>query len=543
MNFERLSGILAHPTSFPSPFGIGDLGSGAREFIDFLSDSKQSLWQVLPIGPTSFGDSPYQSFSTFAGNPLLISPEILMEEGYLEEKDLCPMDFDTTSVDYGLVIDYKNKLFETAFKNFLKFRTFEQERSFDDFCKANSFWLDDFSLFMSLKSFFISQRKNTFESPEYKEFKSKNNKYLTNSQCDDFFYGATWSSFPEALKNHDPVAIKEWTQRLSGEIEYYKFLQYEFFRQWAEIKKYANLSGISIIGDIPIFVAMDSSDVWANPHLFFLDKDNFPTAVAGVPPDYFSETGQLWGNPLYNWDAHEKEGYDFWIKRVQNAFNCVDILRIDHFRGFEAYWSVKYGEKTAENGEWIKGPGRKLFDAIKNKLGDLPIIAEDLGDITKEVSDLREGLGLPGMKILQFGFACDPKSEYLPHNFKNTNYVVYTGTHDNDTTLGFYQSAPESIKDCFRRYMNVSGADPAGEMMRLAFSSIADYCIIPIQDCLRLDSEARMNTPGQQGDCWQFQYRSHMLTENLVEELSYLTELFNRLQVKEGDEELQEDEQ
>ncbi len=569
MKLLRLSGVLAHPTSFPSPHGIGDLGEGARLFIDFMKKAKQAIWQILPIGPTSFGDSPYQSFSTFAGNPLLISPEILEEEGYLpkgicdelrckslgelsqaepkpneetrnEEKrrkfDYSTLSFDPRAVDYGTVINYKNEIYKIAFGNFAAHRTSAQNKAYEAFCQENSFWLDDFALFMSLKNYFIKERAGTFETAEYKSFKLKNKKYLTDAQCDDYFYGAAWSSFPEDIAKHKPEAVRQWTAKLSEDIAYFKFLQYEFFCEWGKIKNYAHENDITIMGDIPIFVAMDSSDVWANPELFYLDEEGFPSSVAGVPPDYFSETGQLWGNPLYNWPIHKKTGYDFWIKRIQMSLKDVDILRIDHFRGFESYWSVPYGEKTAINGKWVKGPGHDLFDHIKAKLGDLPIVAEDLGIITKEVEALRDELELPGMKVLQFSFDCKSINAYQIHNFKSPNTIVYTGTHDNDTTLGWYQAESDEIKDHFRRYMNVSGEDPAGDLMRLAFSSIADYAIVPIQDVLRLDSEDRMNIPGKQGDCWQFRFTQDMLHENLANELAYLSKLFNRLREKEDEE-------
>ena len=449
---KRSSGILVHPTSFPSRYGIGDLGSGAYEFIDFLKEAKQSLWQILPLCPTGFGDSPYQGFSTFAGNPYLISPDLLMEEGYLTGSDLDNLpDFSDQKVDYGPVISYKMSLLRKAFNNFKNSANKSQRDHFIDFQNRNVSWLDDYCLFLALKNYFIEQRRNDHYSPQLAEYHEKNYKFLTESQIKDYYYGAVWSSWPETLMRRDTNALKEWKGKLAEDIEFYKFLQYEFFLQWESLKRYANNSGIVIIGDIPIFVAMDSSDVWAHQELFQLCSSGNPKSVAGVPPDYFSETGQLWGNPLYFWPAHQKDNYSWWNSRIKAALKEVDVLRIDHFRGFESYWSVPFGEKTAVNGKWVKAPGEDLFRA----LGPMPVIAEDLGVITDEVAALRKNAGLPGMRVLQFAFCSNSSDKFLPHNYENTRTVVYTGTHDNNTTRGWYkEEATESEKDYIRRYLN-----------------------------------------------------------------------------------------
>ncbi len=529
MELKRLSGILVHPTSFPSKHGIGDLGQSAYDFIDFLYESKQGLWQVLPLGPTSFGDSPYQSFSTFAGNTLLISPELLVSEGYLKESELgefaCE---DEAVVSFGKVIEYKNTLHKKAFASFKLNKTKKQSAAFESFCKDNAAWLDDFVMFVALKYHFINERTNTFESPEYKAYKKLNQDLLDDDMINDCFYGAVWSSWPSDILNRKSDAMLTYGKLLDDEISYLKFLQYEFFRQWLLLREYANSHNIKIIGDIPIFVALDSSDVWANRENFYLDEKGYPTIVAGVPPDYFSETGQLWGNPIYNWAKHKKDGYTWWIKRIESCLTLVDILRIDHFRGFDEYWAVKYGEKTAMNGEWQKGPGKELFYAIKKALGELPIIAEDLGLITEQVIELRDDLKLPGMKVLQFAFDGTGLNEYLPHNFDTSHAVIYTGTHDNDTSIGWYEKESDVVKDYFRRYLNVSGDNAAWDMVRLAFVSSARYAIVPIQDVLGLGSEARMNTPGVASGNWQFRYKQGDLSENISETLAYFAKLFNR---------------
>ena len=534
MKFKRSSGILAHPTSFPSRYGIGDLGQGTIDFINFLEKSGQKLWQVLPFGPTSFCDSPYQSFSTFAGNPLLISPDILKEENYLTDNDLASVpSFDAFKISYGEVINYKTGLYKKAFEAFKKNASETQKTNYEKFCQSNKDWLNDYSLFVALKNYFIQERDGTFETPEYKEFAKANKKTLTEEQINDFFYGAVWLTWPEAIKTRKVSAIEEWSRKLNDEIEYCKFLQYEFFRQWNLVHNYAKKKDVKIIGDIPIFVALDSSDVWGNAKLYMLNQKGYPSVVAGVPPDYFSETGQLWGNPLYDWAEHKKENYAWWIKRVQKTLALVDILRIDHFRGFAAYWAVPFGEKTAINGKWCNAPGKELFTEIKRQLGDLPIIAEDLGVLTPDVEDLRDSFNLPGMKVLQFGFDPDGSSDHAAHNINTSNLVVYTGTHDNDTTVGWYESSDDKTKDYFRRYLNVSGDDVSWDLIRLCLASNAKIAIMPIQDLMSLGNHARMNLPGVPSGNWQFRYTTEMLSDDISARLLYLSKLFYRTTTKE----------
>lgn len=523
---KREAGILVHPTSFESSFGIGDFGKGAIEFLDFLEKSGQKLWQILPLGPTSFGDSPYQCFSTFAGNTMLISPEILIKEGLLNAEDTYNnLAYDY--VDYGNTIKFKNYIFEKAYNNFIKINDKKAMDKFNKFCDKNKSWLEDFALYISLKTYFIKERDNTFETKEYNEFKKNSEKLLSKSQIDDYFYGAMWLSFPKDIRNREKDAIKAWNEKLKDYISFQKFLQFKFFEQWENVRLEAKKRDIKIIGDIPIFVAMDSSDVWANKDLFQLDKNGYPTSVAGVPPDYFSETGQLWGNPLYDFEFHKKNGYSWWIDRIKATLELVDILRIDHFRGFETYWAIPFGEKTAVNGKWIKGPADDLFNKVFEELGDIPIIAEDLGDLTKEVTELRDRFNFPGMKILQFAFDSE-ENEYLPHNFETSNCVIYTGTHDNDTTRGFYEKASEEEKDYIRRYLNVSGENISYDLIRLAYSSSANTAIIPIQDILNCGSEKRMNTPGVASGNWTFRYKNDVLGDDVVNTLKYLAKLYNR---------------
>ena len=506
---QRRSGLLVHPTSFPSPYGIGDLGAGAYEFIDFLCKTRQNLCQVLPLGPTGYGDSPYQSFSTFAGNHYLISPELLCKEKYLSFSDLERVPaFDSDFVDYGPVIEYKMGLFRKAFERF------EPNKDYNKFCRLNKKWLEDYTLFVALKKFFIEKRKNDQDIP---------------AEQADYYYGATWNTWPEDIASRSKKAIAHYKELLADEIAFHNFLQYEFFRQWGKLRAYANKKGIKIIGDVPIFVAMDSSDVWADSALFQLDSKNNPKAVAGVPPDYFSETGQLWGNPLYDWAAHKKQNYAWWSSRMTALLDLVDIIRIDHFRGFESYWATPFGHPTAENGKWMKGPGKAVFVAMTKELGHLPIIAEDLGVITDKVRALKDSLGFPGMRVLQFAFTPDGKNLYMPHNFETAATVVYTGTHDNDTTVGWYNTAPEDEKDYLRRYLNVSGEDIAWDLTRLAWSSCAMYAIAPIQDIFAMGSKARMNTPGVPTGNWKFRYRGERLNDDVAGKLAYLTEMYNRV--------------
>lgn len=531
MKFERSSGVLLHITSLPGKYGIGDLGREAYHFVDFLVSAKQKLWQILPIGVTGFGDSPYQTFSSFAGNPLLLSPDSLLEEGYISESDLSEAHFtNSCDVDFSPAIEFKNKVLRTAFDNFKSKATKAQKNAFKKFCKEHEEWLCDYSLYMSIKDHFIKERQNMLPGdPSFAAYKKMAKGKASDELLTDCFYGAMWNSWPKELVERKPAAIKSWSERLLSEIEYHNFLQFEFFRQWSALKNYANKNDVKIIGDIPIFTALDSQDVWADRNLFQMDTSGcFPVHVAGVPPDYFSETGQLWGNPLYKWQNHKKDNYKWWTRKISHMLNIVDILRIDHFRGFDSYWAVPFGDETAIGGKWEKGPSKHFFDSLKSTLGELPIIAEDLGLVTDEVLELRNYTTFPGMKVLQFGFDMSEENSHISHNFDTSNYVVYTGTHDNDTTLGWYSNASEKEKDYFRRYLNASGDDCSWDLIRLAFSSNAVIAITPLQDILSLNSEHRMNTPGLPVGNWQFRYMKHMLNDEIANRLSYLSELFER---------------
>ena len=494
---ERLSGILVHPTSFPSPYGIGDLGQGAYDFIDFLAASGQHLWQVLPLGPTGFGDSPYQGPSAFAGQPLIISPQKLQELGLLKEEDLRDIPpSNPRKVDYGPAIQYKHSLLRKAFAAFPHTPDKSLLEEYEAFCKEEQDWLEDYCLFMAIK---------------------------------DAHEGKCWLDWEDEIRTPSAAQKEQWRARLQDETAYYRFVQFMFQKQWMEIRAYAHEKEVEIIGDAPIFMSLDSCDVWANKKYFQLDSKGFPTAQAGVPPDYFSETGQLWGNPLYDWDYMKKTGYTWWIERVRRQLKLVDYLRIDHFRGFEAYWSVPAGEETAVNGEWIPGPGESLFRAISDALGDdLPIFAEDLGIITPEVEALRDQFAFPGMKVLQFGFGDMTDKQYIPHFYTSTNCLCYTGTHDNDTTLGWYQVQPEKIKDRIRRYGNTDGGRISLDFIRFAFSSIAKYAIFPMQDLLLQGSDDRMNTPGVPAANWCYRYVAEDLTKERSEWLLSTTQLFGR---------------
>lgn len=495
----RYSGILVHPTSFPSEYGIGDLGKSAYDFIDFLKSSGQTLWQVLPLGPTGFGDSPYQSFSAFAGQPLLISPEKLMEEGLLTREDIDSIpkpEFDEARVDYGQVLPYKQQLFEKAYGHFCCSDDEELHKAYTLFCETNSGWLEDYTFFMA---------------------------------CKDYHKGACFTEWPAELLSPTTELRTQWTELLKDRIGYYTFLQYTFYSQWDALHTYASEHGIQIIGDIPIFTAFDSADVWAHPSLFLLDSNGYPTEVAGVPPDYFCADGQLWGNPLYDWDAHKKEGYAWWIARIKQQLKLTDLLRIDHFRGFVSCWAVPASETTAKNGRWTPGPGADLFNTLTQTFGSqLPIIAEDLGTITEEVTDLRDYFDLPGMKVLQFAFEGDYENSFLPHQFKTSNFICYTGTHDNDTTTGWYWNTNEINRDKVRRYMNTDGSSISWDFIRTCLGTIAKYAVFTMQDVLHLGSEARMNIPGAACGNWGWRYRSRDLHPETAEALQRMTKLFGR---------------
>ncbi len=513
MKFERASGVLLHPTSLPGPYGIGDLGPSAYRFVDWLADSGCKLWQILPLGPTGYGDSPYQCFSAFAGNPYLISPDYLLRDDLLHPDDLVETPgFPDDSVDYGRIIPWKLNLLERAF---IRFRAAPRpvpqdpstsiRASYERFCAENVSWLADYALFMALKE--------------------------ANG-------GGAWGDWPESLRKRDPDSLAEAGRRHADAVERFTFYQFVFFRQWAALHAYAHGRGIRIIGDLPIFVAYDSADVWANPELFHLDRNRQPTVVAGVPPDYFSPTGQLWGNPLYRWEVLKDRGYDWWIARFRATLKQVDIVRLDHFRGFAGYWEIPANSPTAETGRWVPGPGEDFLEAIKSALDDpsrqsstgLPIIAEDLGEITPDVIELRDRFDLPGMKILQFAFS-GPGNAFLPHNYP-ANCVVYSGTHDNDTARGWYETAPESERDFARRYLFGDLCERsdlaerfARELIRAAWASVAVYAIAPMQDLLGLGTQARMNFPSSLGGNWSWRLLETDLSQALqarLRELNYL---------------------
>jgi 4-alpha-glucanotransferase len=491
MKFPRSCGVLLHPTSLPGRFGIGDLGHEARQFADLLAAAGQTIWQVLPLSPTGYGDSPYQSYSAFAGNALLISPDKLVEDGFLEPADIAAVPgFPDDEVDFQRVIHYKFGLLRKAYQ---RFTHHDDRREFEEFCDRERAWLDDFARFAALKE--------------------------ANG-------GVAWTDWthPDA----DPA-----------EIEAHKFWQFEFFRQWDDLKRYCGERKIRVMGDVPIYVAHDSADVWANPGLFELDANGRPTKVAGVPPDYFSATGQLWGNPIYRWDKLAETGYKWWIDRLRATLRVVDMLRLDHFRGFEAYWEVPGGEQTAVNGEWVKGPGAKFFETIQKELGELPLVAENLGVITPEVEALRERFGFPGMSILQFAFGADPEaSKFRPHNFPH-ELVAYTGTHDNDTTVGWWNSQAgtgstrsaaeiERERAFVKAYLNTDGHDIHWAFIRALMASPASTVMVPLQDVLGLGNEARMNLPASTKGNWRWRFRSGAITPDMIDRLKLFTVLYDR---------------
>jgi 4-alpha-glucanotransferase len=498
MRFPRSSGILLHPTSLPGRYGIGDFGPESRRFVDFLAAAGQKLWQVLPLGPTGFGDSPYQCFSAWAGNPLLISLERLVERGCLDASALASApEFPEDLVDFERLIPWKTALLESATQN---------RSGFDDFCKANAHWLDDFALFMALK---------------------QHHKMMA------------WTRWEPGARDRDPAALAKWTQQLAAPVAAQKFLQFVFFEQWRELREYARERGVRIMGDLPIYVAHDSADVWVNRQYFHLDAQGNPTVVAGVPPDYFSQTGQLWGNPIYRWDVLAKDGYRWWLDRFRAAFAMVDMIRLDHFRGFEAYWEVPASETTAVRGRWVKGPGAALFRAAQSVLGELPLVAENLGVITPEVEAIRHEFGYPGMSILQFGFGSDPQAPtFRPHNYPR-EIVAYTGTHDSDTTVGWWSSegrgestrSEEDIRrerEFAKKYLNTDGHEIHWTFIRALEASVADTVLIPMQDVLGLGTEARMNQPATLGGNWRWRCRADAFKPELAKLLKELTELYER---------------
>jgi 4-alpha-glucanotransferase len=497
-----------HPTSLPGRYGIGDLGKEAYRFVDFLETAGQAYWQVLPLSPTGYGDSPYQGLSAFAGNPMLISPDKLVEAGHLAQADLDALPhFPKDKVDFGPVIYHRTRLLNRAFANFRSHAPGVQRQTFSEFCQEQAFWLDDVALFMALK-----------EAHDLR----------------------AWEEWAPELQRREAEALAHAADALAEQIENQKYRQWQFFEQWLAVKTYANERSIRIIGDIPIFVAYDSADVWAHPELFYLDEDLQPTVVSGVPPDYFSETGQLWGHPLYRWDLMAEQGYAWWIDRFRMAFTQADVVRIDHFRGFYNYWEVPAGEKTAIKGRWLYGPGGEIFHTVTEALGEVDIIAEDLGDFDDEsragVDALQEGFGYPGMKVIQFAFGAGPSDPFLPHNYTSPAWIAYTGTHDNDTVVGWYEeTSTEQERDYARKYLGRDGSDIAWDLIRLAWASTANTAMTTVQDLLRLGHQARMNTPSTVGPpnwCWRL--LSGVLTEAVAEQLLTMTAIYGRRAEEEG---------
>jgi len=497
MRFPRSSGVLLHPTSLPGPYGIGDAGREAHRFVDWLVSAGQSLWQVLPLGPTGYGDSPYQCFSAFAGNPLLTSPDALLADGVLAKEDLASAPrLPAEHVDFGAVITWKRELLERAAVRFARGEGGSRglHAEFEAWRRGHAAWIEDVALFLALK---------------------------------DANGGAPWVEWSEPLRRRDPAALAAARERLAHEVFSHAFRQWAFFRQWDELRAYAAKRGVSIVGDAPIFVAHDSADVWAHPRLFQLGDDGRPTAVAGVPPDYFSETGQLWGNPLYRWDAMAAEGWAWWIERMRATFALVDRVRLDHFIGFTRCWAVPAGAADAREGAFEPGPGAALFRALEGALGRLPILAEDLGVLTPEVEALRDEFSFPGMKVLQFAFGAEPDNTFLPHHHV-PNSVVYTGTHDNDTTMGWWEAATEAERHHARTYLANPLHEPAWDFLRACAASVADTCVVPAQDLLQLGTAARMNFPGRPSGNWSWRLPSGALDGVIASRLQGLVTLFGR---------------
>lgn len=498
MKFQRSSGILLHPTSLPGPYGIGDLGPQARRWIDFLQGTGTGLWQVLPLGPTGYGDSPYQCFSAIAGNPYLISPDDLLDEGLLHANDLKNNPgFREDKVEYGDVIYWKLDLLGRSYEQFRHAgNKIHQEAG--QFYQEQGEWLDDYALFMSLK-----------------EHHGWN----------------PWPSWPVKYRDRDPRALEGFKEEHIHAIQRQKYFQFIFHKQWNKLRRYANGKGIGIIGDIPIFIAHDSADAWSHREMLSIGANGQATVVAGVPPDYFSATGQLWGNPLYRWEVLARDDYQWWIKRLKAVFSMVDIVRLDHFRGFANYWEIPAGEETAINGRWVDGPGSKFLKRVQDEFGGLPIIAEDLGEISSEVYKLRDDFNLPGMKILVFAFDSGEANEFLPHHYPE-NCVVYTGTHDNDTAVGWFKRIGEGERTFAQRYLKSSGEDIAWDLIKAAWASKAIYAITPLQDLLRLDNQARMNYPGNPEGNWGWRFTEKDLSDELRNQLKEINYLYSREESK-----------
>lgn len=495
MNFPRASGILLHPTSLPGPHGIGDFGAAAFRFVDWLAGAGQRLWQIMPLGPTGYGDSPYSSPSAFAGNPLLISLEWLQGDGLLDDGVFIDTpDFPDAQVDFGAVSSFKDRLLRGSYQRFQSAAGDRFREAHDAFCAEEAWWLDDYALFMA------------------------------NKGANDM---RGWQDWDEPIRIHGESAVADARADLSDEVAFIQYVQFQFQRQWLELRAYANQRGIRIVGDIPIFVAEDSSDVWANQSQFKVNAEGRAVAVAGVPPDPFSATGQIWGNPLYDWRAMREDDYRWWRRRIGRTIQLVDIVRIDHFRAFAAAWVVPAGSDTAATGHWERTPGGEVFAAINRQFGDVPVIIEDLGVITPDVISLREILGYPGMNVLQFAFEDDPTNVYLPHNYRRDS-VVYTATHDNQTTVGWFESRSDQERRAIQRYLGRDGADIAWDLIRLALSSVADTAILAMQDVLRLGDEARMNVPGAALGNWSWRCHDDHLTDELARGLRDVTQLYGR---------------
>ncbi|KIH77985.1 4-alpha-glucanotransferase [Geoalkalibacter ferrihydriticus] len=495
MSLTRSSGILLHPTSLPGPGPIGSLGREAYAFIDFLAETGQSIWQILPLNPTGYGDSPYSAFSAFAGNPLLISLPELVAWGDLEQSELPPADpGNPQRVDFGRAHQEKEGLLRQAAERFRTQASPQRRQAFEEFCTEQGYWLHDYVLFRALR---------------------------------ERYEDRSWNLWPQDLRHRDAQALEKARQDLQQDLFWRLYAQFAFFSQWFALKDYANEQGVRIFGDIPIFVAFDSVDVWANQGLFHLDDEGNPTLVAGVPPDYFSATGQRWGNPLYRWERMAAQGYSWWIARFRWNLIQTDLVRIDHFRGFEACWAIPAEEKTAINGEWMDGPGDGIFQALEQALGEVPIIAEDLGLITAEVEALRDRFGFPGMKVLHFAFGDGPDNPYLPHNLER-NSVVYTGTHDNNTTLGWWQELSKKDKDAVRAYLGHGAQDMPWDLNRTAMAAVSNLCILPMQDILGLGADGRMNLPGEGTGNWDWRYQEDQLTNSVVQRLKEMTHLYGR---------------
>jgi 4-alpha-glucanotransferase len=492
----RSSGLLLHPTSLPGPYGIGDLGPAAHAWVDTLARAKQTWWQILPVGPTGFGDSPYQSFSTFAGNLNLVSPDWLVRDGLVTADEVGRPTFPAGRVDFPAVEAFKLSLVRRAWRNFQDGRASYLRDAYNWFLEERRGWLADYALFMSLK---------------------------------DVYHGRPWYDWRSEHRTHDAggPALAAARSELADQIGAYQFGQFLFFRQWHDLKRHARERDVRLIGDVPIFVSPDSADVWAYPRGYLLDENLRPRVVAGVPPDYFSRTGQLWGNPHYDWEAMKRDGYAWWVARVRAALELVDLVRLDHFRGFVAAWQIPAGEPTAVKGEWVPGPGADLFERLRAEFGKLPFIAEDLGEITPDVFALRDRLGLPGMKVIQFAFD-GPTNPFLPHNY-TPHFAAYTGTHDNDTTRGWWATAPDKEKAYFRKYTGHDGSDIAWDLIRLAWGSVADLAITPVQDVLDLGTEHRMNLPGVGEGNWRWRMTEGALTERVLERLTEITGVYGRV--------------